>query len=574
MERRRQAGGPGVLGRRRFGSSASTPRISGCSTITAFKYALDFAPAQRVRGDLLNGHLQLRTVRDLGFPARRGPARRPVRPRVPARPARRHGGLQVRRPHRVAVPHRRRGPGARALAEPRPDPRARRARASATPRPWGVPAFFLAGGSRGDLGWNRFGETRLQLDATYGGIRRVDLFVGGQYVAQQVRTYQRVLRLPARRDDTVPPPAVSAFSPRSAAGYVEAQTRVADLGITAGLRYDRVRRRGPRRRRSRAARRASLSPRFAVSTVLSGATFVASYGRSPSRPTTSSWWTPPSTTPPAPGGFAAATPTSASSTPPSTSSACGSARARRCRSGWVSTTSGSTGWWPRFPLGINPDSTIFGNADAGTTRGPRVLAERELRNGFGFRLAYTLQSAKATSTDPFLLNRLIVVDPQTGDTIRPARAEFPLDFDQRHTLTVIARGKAPDRHGPRSSACGRSRARGGGDRPGAVGPAVFAAPTRSAPTRSSGLPNSSAAALARRPWTCWSGGRSGWGERWAGSISTAEPAQPTERRRGPAGHWRARSADDAAIARLAEAAYAAHPEAIPYESSRYRRSPT
>ena len=70
-------------------------------------------------------------------------------------------------------------------------------------------------------------------------------------------------------------------------------------------------------------------------------------------------------------------------------------------------------------------------------------------NGFGFRVAYTLQDAKATATDPFLLNRLIVVDPITGDTIRPARAEFPLDFDQRHTLTVILRGKAPASVGPK-----------------------------------------------------------------------------------------------------------------------------
>ena len=102
-----------------------------------------------------------------------------------------------------------------------------------------------------------------------------------------------------------------------------------------------------------------------------------------------------------------------------------------------------TGLVASVPLGINPDSTIFGNADAGTARGLELLAERELRNGFGFRVAYTLQDAKATSTDAFLLNRVIVVDPFTGDTSRPARAEFPLDFDQRHTLTVILRGRKP-----------------------------------------------------------------------------------------------------------------------------------
>ncbi len=32
---------------------------------------------------------------------------------------------------------------------------------ASTRSPWGVPAFFLAGGSRGELGWNRFGETRM-----------------------------------------------------------------------------------------------------------------------------------------------------------------------------------------------------------------------------------------------------------------------------------------------------------------------------------------------------------------------------------------------------------------------------
>jgi hypothetical protein len=82
------------------------------------------------------------------------------------------------------------------------------------------------------------------------------------------------------------------------------------------------------------------------------------------------------------------------------------------------------------PLGVDPDSTIFGNADAGTVKGAEVVLERDLRGGVGVRLAYTLQEAVATATDPFLLNRLIVVDPVTGDTTRPARAEFPLDYDR------------------------------------------------------------------------------------------------------------------------------------------------
>src|SRR5262249_29153813 len=56
--------------------------------------------------------------------------------------------------------------------------------------------------------------------------------------------------------------------------------------------------------------------------------------------------------------------------------------------------------------------------------------------------------AKANSTNAFLITRQITVD-QFGDTIHPAKVEFPLDFDRRHTLTVIGRGKVPDGVGPR-----------------------------------------------------------------------------------------------------------------------------
>jgi hypothetical protein len=55
--------------------------------------------------------------------------------------------------------------------------------------------------------------------------------------AQQVRTYQRILGfLPV--GDTVPAAAVAAFSPNSVAGYVEMQTRVADLGVKQALLTD------------------------------------------------------------------------------------------------------------------------------------------------------------------------------------------------------------------------------------------------------------------------------------------------------------------------------------------------
>src|SRR5207249_3101171 len=76
----------------------------------------------------------------------------------------------------------------------------------------------------------------------------------------------------------VPPAVASDFSPLSAAAYTESQLRWSDLGITVGLRYDQF---DPRARiqGGRLGPQRSLSPRLAVSTVLRGATFVASWGR-------------------------------------------------------------------------------------------------------------------------------------------------------------------------------------------------------------------------------------------------------------------------------------------------------
>jgi outer membrane receptor protein involved in Fe transport len=191
-----------------------------------------------------------------------------------------------------------------------------------------------------------------------------------------------------------------------------------------------------------------VSPRFAVSTVLSGATLVASYGRFSQAPdyqflvdaafddTTRT------------GRFRRGNPNLGyeKATQYELSLRVRPREELSLRVGVYYKR--LTGLVASVPLGVNPDSTIFGNADAGSVRGAEVLLERELRDGIGFRLAYTLQDAVATATDPFLLNRIIVVDPITGDTNRPARAEFPLDFDRRHTLTAIVRGKVPEGVGP------------------------------------------------------------------------------------------------------------------------------
>jgi hypothetical protein len=44
---------------------------------------------------------------------------------------------------------------------------------------------------------------------------------------------------------------------------------------------------------------------------------------------------------------------------------------------------------------------------------------------------------------------VITVDPNTGDISRVARAEFPLDFDRRHTVTGIFRARVSENAGPK-----------------------------------------------------------------------------------------------------------------------------
>jgi carboxypeptidase family protein len=529
-----------------------------------YKYALALAPAQRLQGSLLSGHLQYRTpaggtplIVDLraGRFVReflRGELTEPVDYAV--------GALTGTRFHFV-------GEDVARAQSRSPDPiPGLTAPTLSDATPWGVPAFFMAGGSRGDLGWNHFGETRLQLDATFGGIRQVDLFVGGEWVAQQVQTYQRVLGfLPT--GDTVPAPAVSAFSPRSAAAYVEAQGRIADVAVTAGLRYDQFDARTDAAASARGAQGA-LSPRLAVSTVLSGATVVVSYGRFTQAP-----------------DYQFLVDAAFDDTTRTGRFRRGNAdlgfedamqyemsvrvRPREAVSLRVGVYQKRlTGLVASVPLGIDPDSTIFGNADAGTARGFEVVAEREMTRGYGVRVSYALQDAKATATDAFLLNRLIVVDPITGDTSRPARAEFPLDFDQRHTLTVVVRGRAPESVGPKLLGV-RPLA---GLQASVIVRALSGLPYTLGDSTTDSLPvlpnnsrlpwTSNVDLLVRRPIRL--GSTMGGIYLDVRNLLNKQNVVAVRRDTGEP------QPNDAAIARLAESAYAAHPEPIPYESSRYR----
>jgi outer membrane receptor protein involved in Fe transport len=532
----------------------------------AYKYDPQFAPAQRLRGDLVTGHMHFASAPKGGAPLTVDVrASRYVRDffrgQLVDQPDYALGALTGSRFHFVGEEE------ARLLrASTAPVPGLVRPSESYN-SPWGVPAFFLTGGSSGTLGYNRFGETRLQLDALY-VLPSVDLYVGGEHVSQQVRSYQRVLGyLPA--DDTIPDPSVNRFTPSANAAYAEGQFRIRDLAITAGLRYDQF---DPGSELTAVSRgsRSSVSPRFAVSTVLDKATLVASFGRFSQAPdyqflvdaafddTTRT------------GRFRRGNPDLGFEDATQYEL---SVRVRP-RPG-IALRIGAyykrlDGLVASVPIGVDPDSTVFGNADAGTVRGAELLVEREMTDGIGVRVAYTLQTAEATATDPFLISRFITIDPSTGDTVRPARAEFPLDFDQRHTLTTILRGRVAEGAGPQLA----------GIRPfaGFEGAVIFRLATGLPYSRADslgdslvGTPNGSRLPstqsldlLIRRSIRL--GGTEGGIYLDVRNLLNRRNVVAVRRDIGQP------AADSATVARAAEQAYAAHPEAIPYESARYRAS--
>jgi outer membrane receptor protein involved in Fe transport len=222
------------------------------------------------------------------------------------------------------------------------------------------------------------------------------------------------------------------------------------------------------------------------------------------------------------------------------------------------------------PLGIDPDSTIFGNADAGSVKGLELILERELHGGIGARLIYTLQQANATASDAFLLNRLISIDPVTGDTVRPARAEFPLDFDRRHSVVLVLRSRISERGGPQIFGV---RALAGFE---AAAIMRYSSGLPFSRTNASGdslvgLPNDSRLPatstmdlLMRQPLRI--GGVRGGIYLDVRNLLDRRNVVAVRRDNGQPGP------DEATVETMAEDAYARHPEAIPYESPGYRPS--
>jgi hypothetical protein len=188
-------------------------------------------------------------------------------------------------------------------------------------------------------------------------------------------------------------------------------------------------------------------------------------------------------------------------------------------------------------------------------------------DAWGVRVAYTLQQANATATDAFQLVRRIRVDPG-GDTIDPARVQFPLDYDRRHSLTAIGQLRIPEQAGPRLAGV---RPFGGLEAATIVRASSGLPFTRTNATGDTliGLPNSNRLPpvitvdlLLRRPLRI--AGREGSVYVDVRNLLNRRNIEAVRRDTGEP------DLGDQEIQALANAAYQAHPEPIPYESPRYR----
>lgn len=313
--------------------------------------------------------------------------------------------------------------------------------------PWGVPGFFLGDGSTGEIAWNHFRELRGQADFTLGLGQYADLGFGGMIASQDVRTFQRVSAYEAVGGD-IPPTAAASFSPLISGAYIEGKARSHDLAFTAGLRYDGFDPGGDLHNKTVTARKA-FNPRLAVSTMVKGATVVGSVGRFSQPPDLQYLVDAAFDDTTRTGRFRQGNP-NLGFEQGTQFELSARIRVREATSLKVNIyTKNLDGLVSTAPVSVNPDSSQFVNADVGNVIGGEFIFERERVNGWGARLAGVIQRAEGTVTDAFELQRLIRIDPNTGDTLAPpARAQFPLDYDRRLSLIAALDGEIRPEGGP------------------------------------------------------------------------------------------------------------------------------
>jgi hypothetical protein len=527
----------------------------------SFKYDVRWAPARRVSGDLFSAHLQRATNRftadfRMGYFGREF-----TRGALTEQPSYKFGGVTGSAFQFAGVDVAR---AQDTIAAQGPLPGMERGGPDFTDRsPWGVPAFFRGDASNGDLTWNKYRELRGQLDFSVGG-PRTDFYFGAELSRQQVRTFQRVLGyLPV--GDSVPPAAASRFSPTSGAVYAEGQIHGEDFVVTLGLRYDQFDPGGGIPGSAVGARR-TVNPRLAFSTVLKGATVVASWGKFSQAPDFQYLVDAAFDDTLRTGRFRRGNPNIGFEDATQYEFSL-RLRLRPNTSVRVNVFNKLLdGLVGSIPLGVDADSTIFGNFDFGNVKGAELMFERSFVDGWGVRIAYSLQRAMATATNAFDMLRRIRLAP-TGDTINPARVEFPLDYDRRHSVTAIGQGRIPD-WGP---TIGKAKPLAGLEAAAIVRVSTglpFSMTNITGDTLI-GLPNShrlpptwTLDLLMRRPFRIM--GRQGTLYVDVRNLLNRQNIDAVRRDTGEP------QIDDAGLTRLAERAFQQHPEPIPYESPRYR----
>lgn len=423
--------------------------------------------------------------------------------------------------------------------------------------PWGAPAFFRDASSRGELAWNRFSEWRGRLDAFIGRGANFDLRVGGEYASQRVETFTRLDSYQSVAAGA-PGPRVSSFSPTSEAGYAEVQHRNRDLTVTLGLRFDAFTAHAPG---DSLPRRSAVSPRFAVTALLDGATVTASFGRFVQPPDFQYLVDAAFDDSLRTGRFRRGNPTLGFESSVQYEFA---VRARA----WTGIATRVSVFQKRLdglvaslPIGFNPDSAVFGNGDYGEVKGLEVTFEHEYQSGLGARLTYVLQDARATATDAFNLFRRARI-AATGDTIVPAIVTFPLDFDRRHALIAVLRARVPPAAGPilsgfEASVVARWSSGLPYSRTNLTGDSLIGLPNGHR------LPSQSGVDLLVRRLVRVGGLELGLYVD-VRNLSNARNIDGVRRDTGSP------DPGSAQVTAMAEAALKTHPEAIPYESPRYR----
>ena len=105
--------------------------------------------------------------------------------------------------------------------------------------PWGVAGFFLQGGSHGSLLWNEYREFQTAFDFTVAPTRLFTLSGDAGFTVARVQAFQRVLgSLPV--GDSVPPATSAELSPLSLTAAVRAEGHVAGGTLAASLRANMV----------------------------------------------------------------------------------------------------------------------------------------------------------------------------------------------------------------------------------------------------------------------------------------------------------------------------------------------